>query len=267
MIDMKTELLNGYEIVGQIRAPRTLVLKVQSRKGPIRIAKVYDSWPPGTTFSDRQRQFIRLMSKATLSLARVYSLGYTSQGHPFIIMQLVHGTEISKLDDIDNILWLVVDFIEGVAGLVKELNLRWLEPSDLVIDKYSGKLRLIDHSVLKDDDGKLEIEESRLVPFGKPFRDLNMMSPEILSHTDIENSAFIYSLARLTLFLQSGKWFGPYDIAKPTKTKNPPEVSTKDELVQSFLLQCIQKHPSDRPCTSLYEFRQKLIDLLVGKSP
>ncbi len=201
---------------------------------------------------DAERQALAMMDHP--NIARVLDGGLTSEGHPFFVMELVHGSPLTAYCDEQRLnpakrLELFVDVCQGVQHAhQKGIVHRDLKPSNILVTTYDGRAtpKIIDFGVSKAIEGKIT-GESIATGFGAVVGTLEYMSPEQagLSELDIDTRADIYSLGVILYELLTG--LRPIDkqrlaqaafleMVRLIREEDPPKPSTRlstDEALSS----------------------------------
>ena len=146
------------------------------------------------------------------NIARLYEAGTTSEGRPFVAMELVHGPRITDYADQHNLsiedrLRLFLQVCRGALHAhQKQLLHRDLKPSNILVEEVDGQpvVKLIDFGIAKALDQNIEhtfATGDRLL--GTP----QYMSPEALepsNHDDLDTRTDVYSLGVVLYELVTG---------------------------------------------------------------
>ena len=146
------------------------------------------------------------------NVARIYDVGTTAEGHPFLVMEYVEGERISKYCDREKLsvprrleLFLQVCAAVQHSHLNRVLH-RDLKPSNILVTRIDGKatVKLIDFGIAKDLAGDRQETLVSMVS-GTP----GYMSPEALTLTDIgipvDTRTDVYSLGVLLVEILVGR--------------------------------------------------------------
>ena len=190
-----------------------------------------------------ERQVMARLSHA--HIAQIFDAGTTQDGHPFIVMEYVPGSPLTKYCDrhalpIDQRLNLFIQVCHGVqhAHLNRVLH-RDLKPSNVLVTERDGRptVKIIDFGIAKalDQDSGMTLDG---VVSGTPA----YMSPEALAAADggpeVDTRTDVYSLGVLLFELLIGRRpFGghwPGTQARVTERETPSRPSKQlSEVDQS----------------------------------
>jgi serine/threonine protein kinase len=160
---------------------------------------------------EAERQALAMMEHP--NIARVLDVGETSEGRPYIVMELVKGMPITsychqhKLD-IDQRIELFLQVCSAVQHAhVKGVIHRDLKPSNLLITLHDGRAvpKIIDFGIAKAMDQRLT-DKTLFTRYEHMIGTPAYMSPEqaALSGLDVDTRSDVYSLGVLLYELLAG---------------------------------------------------------------
>ena len=165
---------------------------------------------------EAERQALALMDHP--NIARVLDAGTTSTGHPFFVMELVHGLPITEYCDQEQLptkdrIRLFVDVCRAVQHAhQKGIIHRDLKPSNILVAEYDEHPmpKVIDFGVAKAVGQQLT-DKTLFTEFGQVIGTLEYMSPEQAKRNqlDVDTRSDIYSLGIVLYTLLTGET--PFD--------------------------------------------------------
>jgi len=155
-------------------------------------------------------------------VAQVYALNF-SNGHPYLVMELVTGQDFSlrlareKRIEERVVLKMALDVAEGLSALHREKLVHGdIKPANIVLDR-DGNAKLVDFGLCgmrrRDSSGAL---------VGTP----DYIAPELLRGAEDTHSSDLYSLGATMYYLLAGR--PPFDCASPSEV-------VKAKLLQSAI--------------------------------
>ena len=190
------------------------------------------------------------------NVCRVFDIGET-EGLYYLTMEYIDGDDLSMLLKrigrlpSDKAVEISREICMGLAAIHKAGILhRDLKPANIIIDS-KGEARITDFGIA-GIEAEVQGSEARV---GTPA----YMSPEQVDGKEVTQRSDIYSLGLLLYEIFTGKQAFEGDSAQElqikqvtTSPKNPSEiVSGIDPLVESVIVQCLEKDPKDRPQSAL----------------
>jgi eukaryotic-like serine/threonine-protein kinase len=165
-----------------------------------------------------ERQSLALMQHP--AIAKVFEAGTTAQDQPYLVMEYVSGSPITKYCDsnalgiVDRI-ELLIQTCEAVQHAHQKAILhRDLKPANILVTQVDGKCtpRIIDFGLAKPTT-PISLTESPLTEFGQFVGTPGYISPEQtnFSGQDIDTRADVYALGAVLYVLLVG--MRPFDIA------------------------------------------------------
>ncbi|WP_406695110.1 protein kinase [Singulisphaera sp. Ch08] len=160
---------------------------------------------------EAERQALALMDH--VNIARVLDAGATDSGHPYFVMELVHGVPITQYCDNNRLtlrqrLELFVPVCQAIQHAhQKGIIHRDIKPSNVLVTLYDGQPvpKVIDFGVAKAIEQKLT-ERTLFTQYGTLVGTLEYMSPEQaeMSALGVDTRSDIYSLGVLLYELLTG---------------------------------------------------------------
>jgi serine/threonine protein kinase/tetratricopeptide (TPR) repeat protein len=160
---------------------------------------------------EAERQALAIMDH--VNIARVLDAGATETGHPYFVMELVHGVPITKYCDDNRLtprerLELFVPVCQAIQHAhQKGIIHRDVKPSNVMITLYDGKPvpKVIDFGVAKATEQRLT-ERTLFTQYGTMVGTFEYMSPEQaeMSALGVDTRSDIFSLGVLLYELLTG---------------------------------------------------------------
>ncbi len=212
------------------------------------------------------------------NVAQVYEVGATEEGTPFIAMELVEGTKISRYCDdkrapLPARLRLFADVCHGVQHVhQKGLLHRDLKPGNILVMEHAGRPvpKIIDFGIAKAFDNPLSEEPLTRGEFvGSPL----YMAPELLRGVGSDTRSDIYALGVVLIRLLVGappvEW-GRTDsllqvVAKLSKDDAIPRPSARFGSLSEAVQAEIAAMRATTPRALISDLRRDL-DWIVGKA-
>lgn len=153
------------------------------------------------------------------NVGKILDAGATDDGLPYIVMELIDGTPISRYCDehrltIDQRLRLFIDVCRGVGHTHGRLLLhRDIKPSNVLVTEVDGRPvpKLIDFGIAEALDASLAGSKNEHI-VGTP----SFMSPEALKGESLDTRTDVFSLGVLLHFLLVGKLPWDFDFETPS---------------------------------------------------
>ena len=209
---------------------------------------------------DAERQALAMMEHQ--NIAKVLDAGQLIDDRPFFVMELVHGTSLTKYCDshrlsVNQRLELLVPICEAIQHAhQKGVVHRDLKPSNILVLHQDGKAvpKVIDFGLAKAlQDGNHPNDKSSLTEFGQIVGTLQYMSPEQaeLNPLDIDTRTDIYSLGAILYELLIG--------SPPIET----ETIAKDAI--RIILHRIREDSPQRPSSRLSCASTEAVSGIAGR--
>ncbi|HEV3167146.1 MAG TPA: serine/threonine-protein kinase, partial [Isosphaeraceae bacterium] len=192
---------------------------------------------------EAERQALALMDHQ--NIARVIDAGTTESGRPYFVMELVHGSPLTRYCDQAQLtarerLMLFVPVCQAIQHAhQKGIIHRDVKPSNVLVTLYDGKPvpKVIDFGVAKATAERLT-ERTMFTHYGSAVGTLEYMSPEQaeMSALGVDTRSDIYSLGVLLYELLTGstplaratlREAGYTEILRRIKEEEPPKPSTR----------------------------------------
>ncbi len=165
---------------------------------------------------ESERQAIAMMDHT--NIAKVLDAGETESGHPFFVMELVHGISITDYCQRENVglhdrLRLFTNVCRAVQHAhQKGIIHRDIKPSNILVTLHDGEplIKMIDFGVARAMDTKLT-DRTLFTRYAQVIGTPLYMSPEQadISSQDVDTRADVYSLGVLLYQLLTGST--PFD--------------------------------------------------------
>jgi serine/threonine protein kinase/tetratricopeptide (TPR) repeat protein len=268
-LDQPTErlgtLIGPYKLLQQIGEGGMGVVYMAEQTQPVQRKVALKVIKPGMDSRqviarfDAEKQALAMMDHA--NIARVLDAGTTEQGHPYFVMELVHGVPITKYCDDNRLtprqrLELFVPVCQAIQHAhQKGIIHRDIKPTNVMVTLYDGKPvpKVIDFGVAKATEQKLT-ERTLFTQYGTMVGTLEYMSPEQaeMSALGVDTRSDIYSLGVLLYELLTGntplshktvKEAAYAEILRLIKEEEPPKPSTRlDESGEALASISAQRH-------------------------
>ncbi len=161
---------------------------------------------------EAERQALAMMDHP--NIAKVLDAGTTDRGHPYFVMELVHGIPITEYCDQEQMSPAKrLDLFLAVCRAVQHAHQkgvihRDLKPNNILVTEYDGRPvpKIIDFGVAKATSGRLT-EKTLFTEFGQVIGTLEYMSPEQArrNQLDVDTRSDIYSLGIVLYALLTGE--------------------------------------------------------------
>jgi tRNA A-37 threonylcarbamoyl transferase component Bud32 len=190
-------------------------------------------------------------------VATIYEAGRTSDGHPFIAMELVHGRTLAGLARRNDLslrerVRLFRDVCEAVHHAHRQgVVHRDLKPSNVLIDEMLG-VKVVDFGLARlRDAAAAHVSHSGIV-----VGTLGYMSPEQAAGEVVDERTDVYSLGVVLYELATGSL--PFDMAGKSalqavrilSDKHPPAPRSRDRNLdrdlETIMLKAMEKDPAQR---------------------
>lgn len=187
-------------------------------------------------------------------VAQVYSLNF-SEGHPYLVMELVSGLDFAKKFEREGpinervALRMALDVAEGLSALHRENLVHGdIKPANIVLDR-DGNAKLVDFGLsgMTRHDGQGNF-------IGTPF----FIAPELLQGVDDTHQSDLYSLGATLYYLLSGRLTHegetPSEILKARLTQKPVPLDQHARHIspatRRLIMRMIEPSPAKRPANS-----------------
>jgi len=160
---------------------------------------------------EAERQALAMMDHQ--NIARVFDAGTTALGHPYFVMELVHGIPITRYCDENHLsmserLELFIPICQAIQHAhQKGIIHRDIKPANLLITLYDGKpvAKVIDFGVAKATEQRLT-DRTMFTHYGTVVGTLEYMAPEQaeMSALGVDTRSDIYSLGVVLYELLTG---------------------------------------------------------------
>lgn len=195
------------------------------------------------------------------NILKVYDFGVTPQGLPYLVMDLLEGTNLSAELTKHNYLPLeraLKIFVQTCAALYhahqKGVIHRDLKPGNIMLVDYDGQsdvVQIVDFGmakILSEMDG----ENEELTKTGEVFGSPMYMSPEQCMGQKLDHRSDIYSMGCVLYEYAAGR--PPFDgesfiqiiFAHINQEAAPFATDAVTRVLQSIIMKAIEKSPNDR---------------------
>ncbi|MGE5341130.1 MAG: serine/threonine-protein kinase [Candidatus Omnitrophota bacterium] len=190
----------------------------------------------------------------------------TNTGHYYIAMEYLKGGDLKQLLDTKAhfSLYFKIFIVKEVAKALRDSHKqdiyhRDITPENIIIDKKSKKVTVIDFGIAKEKFSKIHTTTG--VIMGK----LGYMSPEQILGKKITGKSDIYSLGAVFFHMLEGtppfNSENPYEIAKRLSSPAPEIKVPVPEELKNFIYKMLEKKPKNRPDASeVIEAMKEFID-------
>ncbi len=264
----ESERLGAYRLVRRIgRGGMASVYLAERADGEFEQRVAIKVLRQGIDTEDVVRRFIAerqiLSSLSHPNIARVFDGGATSDGVPYLVMELVDGTPIDEWCDARRAspaerLRLFCDVGRAVQHAHRSLVVhRDLKPSNILVDA-DGQVKLLDFGIAKllaDEDG-MDLTRTGMRAMTPAYA-----SPELVTGEPVTTASDVYQLGLLLCQLLAGRL--PYDVGALSPARVERQITEADPARPSTLV--AEEHAAARSMT-VRELAKRLsgdLDLIV----
>jgi WD40 repeat protein/serine/threonine protein kinase len=210
-------MIGPYKLLQQIGEGGMGIVYLAEQEQPVRRKVAIKIIKPGMDSTqviarfEAERQALALMDH--LNIARVLDAGATATGHPYFVMELVHGVPITRYCDDNRLtprerLELFIPVCQAIQHAhQKGIIHRDIKPSNVMVCLYDGKpvSKVIDFGVAKAIEQRLT-ERTLFTQYGTIVGTFEYMAPEQaeLSQLGVDTRSDLYALGVLLYELLTG---------------------------------------------------------------
>ncbi len=262
VLDGKYEILSllGVGGMGAVYRARHLLLNTEVALKTLDTERLADTTSSRRFLTEAKAAF----SLKHPNLINVYDFGVLADGHPFLVMELVHGKTLQSIVEEKGKLSLsdIADFFPQICfGLAyahqHQVVHRDIKPANIMIVDglplhQEGSVKILDFGIAKivnDDRGEMQTLTQTGEIFGSPY----YMSPEQCSGDSIDRRSDVYSVGCVLFELLTG---------------TPPHVGSN--ALRTMMLHVNDEAPSLKEAALGAEFSddlERIVKKMLAKSP